>query len=707
MGLSITVTKSGSNLFHGTAYWFFRNQAFNARDRYATFNPDESRHQFGASVSGAIVKDKLFFFLNADLTRRNFPMVDSINTSGVVDPNAQAFIGCGSPATAAQCAAINALLPRFYGSIPRTAHQDLYFAKLDYRLTDRNTLSASLNYMRFVSPNGIQTGATSTSGSAINSNGDDTVRVRNGRFSWTAIPKSNFVNEFRFGWSTDRQADTFNDSSLGQGLGFLQVSVAGATIGPANYLPRVEPNEQRFQFVDNATWTKGKHIIKFGADIATTEDYTYYISNVFGSYSLPDGHQLRAGLHRQHHGATNGKHWNRTRRPSATRWSMPPSTTTASTCRTSGASPTGSPSTWARATNTPAAAAHALQPGLSADRAHSTGQRTWRRAWASPTASTIRPLYAPVTACSMRASSARSSTTCSPITQCCKTHDAELHHAPQLAAGPTFPTRSPHSPPAAHSASTLQFLEPGTQTPYSEQGTLGIERQIGRDLGRHRIVYLEPRDAALRRARLESPGASNTSFTYTIDDANGAPVGTYTTPIYLGPRAPIRATAASTRRERRQQLLQRRWRYNCASGSRHGLAGRRLSYTWAHEIDDGQSNGSGTLFFSSASNWTYNGNSKRTRATARWTSATAWSSSFVWAADGDAADGRILEVRAEQLAALLDYHDCKRPATDDDSCVPRTLRFRACSSTSNLWRSRAERPRVPFWPWAVRNSRRP
>src|SRR5262249_41962925 len=93
------------------------------------------------------------------------------------------------------------------------------------------------------------------------------------------------VNEFRFGWATDRQADTFHDESLGQGLGYLQVSVAGATMGPANYLPRVEPNEQRFQFANNATWTKGSHVIKWGADIASSEDYDYFITNQFGSYS--------------------------------------------------------------------------------------------------------------------------------------------------------------------------------------------------------------------------------------------------------------------------------------------------------------------------------------------------------------------------------------------------------------------------------------
>ena len=210
-GVVNTVTKSGTNDLHGTAYWFFRNRTLNARDRYAAFNPPEWRHQAGASAGGAIVKDKLFYFLNADFTRRNFPMLSSLNFPTVVDAATRSFVGCGAPATAAQCAAANSILPRFFGQIPRTADNDLYFAKLDYRPNEQHTFSAGLNYMRFQSPNGIQTGAVSTTGAAIGSNGDDSARVRNGRLDWTFVPKSNFVNELRFGWATDRQADTFNN----------------------------------------------------------------------------------------------------------------------------------------------------------------------------------------------------------------------------------------------------------------------------------------------------------------------------------------------------------------------------------------------------------------------------------------------------------------------------------------------------------------
>ncbi len=180
-GVVNTVTKSGSNEIHGSVFDYLRSTGMDARDPFASFNPSEHRDQLGGTVGGPIIKDKLFYFASVDITRRNFPMVDSYTKAGVLTSAAPyQWIGCGAPATAAQCNAINGLLPRFYGAIPRTDDNDLYFGRLDYHLSDRNALTASFNFLRWLSPNGIQTGLVSTSGSALNGNGDDSVRVRNG-----------------------------------------------------------------------------------------------------------------------------------------------------------------------------------------------------------------------------------------------------------------------------------------------------------------------------------------------------------------------------------------------------------------------------------------------------------------------------------------------------------------------------------------------
>ena len=68
-----------------------------------------------------------------------------------------------------------------------------------------------------------------------------------------------------------------------------------------NYLPRVEPNEQRFQFADNATWTKGKHIFKFGVDIANSARLHLLHQSTLRHLHLSDRDQFALDFSRQHH----------------------------------------------------------------------------------------------------------------------------------------------------------------------------------------------------------------------------------------------------------------------------------------------------------------------------------------------------------------------------------------------------------------------
>ena len=70
------VTKSGTNKFHGEAFEFLRNQLFNAKNYFNA--PGErigayKKHDFGGTVGGPIIKDKLFFFYSEELRRENVP----------------------------------------------------------------------------------------------------------------------------------------------------------------------------------------------------------------------------------------------------------------------------------------------------------------------------------------------------------------------------------------------------------------------------------------------------------------------------------------------------------------------------------------------------------------------------------------------------------------------------------------------------------
>ena len=82
-----TLTKSGSNDLHGTAYWFHRNDNFDARNFFdPQERPEFKRNQYGATVGGRIKRDRSFFFIGHEGLRENLGRTIS---SEVPDLNAR------------------------------------------------------------------------------------------------------------------------------------------------------------------------------------------------------------------------------------------------------------------------------------------------------------------------------------------------------------------------------------------------------------------------------------------------------------------------------------------------------------------------------------------------------------------------------------------------------------------------------------------
>src|SRR5689334_13946190 len=285
-GVINTVTRSGTNSLHGTAYGFYRSSTLEALDRYANgLRTPEHRDTVGFSLGGPIKKDKLFYFVNYDYTGRNFPGINRIINNSLTDPAGNMIPPSSCTATAAQCAeAINFVQKQMNVTLPRTYNQHLGFAKIDWLLNDRNTLSFDLNAMHWVSPHGIQTQTVLTNGNLLGNNGNSTVEDRYGKASWTFIPTASAVNEFRFGWFKDRLSDPAA-SDLWPSTGPLYITIAGSTVGAAQAYPRTFPSENRFQFVDNYSWTTGTHSAKFGIDVSTTQDWMNQLFNQYGTYS--------------------------------------------------------------------------------------------------------------------------------------------------------------------------------------------------------------------------------------------------------------------------------------------------------------------------------------------------------------------------------------------------------------------------------------
>ena len=254
-GVVNTITRSGSNSLHGSAYWFFRNRTLNATDPTSPgINPPDWRHQAGLSVGGPIKKNKLFYFFNGELQRRSNPILSSNISSTLFDPQGNptgainAATGCGGNtyavrASTAQCSsAISYLETRVVPQlIDRTVDENLLFGKIDYQINDRNRFNAEMNYLDFRSPNGIQTQGVLTNGNAIGNNADTNVFDRTIKTGLTTVVGSNAVNEFRFGIFKDRQFDPASASLLPvTGPASYSISTGSLTnIGYATAYPRL------------------------------------------------------------------------------------------------------------------------------------------------------------------------------------------------------------------------------------------------------------------------------------------------------------------------------------------------------------------------------------------------------------------------------------------------------------------------------------
>jgi hypothetical protein len=258
-GVINTVTKSGSNQFHGELFFYDRDNDFGASNPYTqlitqaagtnnfvatNYKPKDWRKQWGFGAGGYLLKDKLFWFYSYDQSRRNFPGTarasdpsDSFSPADATLPTGAACSGgvfSGTPATGAlvgdqaACQLANALslgngatafqagaayygqglgiLSSFLGAVPRVSDQVLNFPKLDYQINDRNRLTLEYNRLRYGAPAGVQTQASNFYGRG--SFGNDFVKTDFGILRFTTVLNSSMVNEFRSQYGRDFEYET-------------------------------------------------------------------------------------------------------------------------------------------------------------------------------------------------------------------------------------------------------------------------------------------------------------------------------------------------------------------------------------------------------------------------------------------------------------------------------------------------------------------
>jgi outer membrane receptor protein involved in Fe transport len=311
-GVVNAVTKSGTNQLHGEAFWYDRNSDWGAINPFQThrvpgiatpvpFLPEDKRHQFGGSLGGAIIKDKLFWFFSADQQLRPFPAVANSGTPGGIfaplSPSEMTTLNKRgiSPTSAAVTNALT-LFTDLTGTVPRRGDQLILLPKIDWNVNSKNHASFTYNRLRWNSPEGIQTGAVVFRG--IESFGNDYVKDDWGIARLISTISSTITNELRYQYGRDFEFENGQNPISAEPvsqLGFspqIQINdpavggFAGFTFGMPSFLNRPKyPDERRNQVADTLAWSHNTHLLKFGFDINHVHDTEINLFEGFGVYN--------------------------------------------------------------------------------------------------------------------------------------------------------------------------------------------------------------------------------------------------------------------------------------------------------------------------------------------------------------------------------------------------------------------------------------
>ncbi|MCI0336369.1 MAG: carboxypeptidase regulatory-like domain-containing protein [Acidobacteria bacterium] len=302
------ISKSGTNQFHGTLYYFLRNDNLDARnffDREPLGKPEFKRNQFGGTVGGPISKDKTFFFVGAEFLRErlgrsilttvpdqkarqgiltvrnpNGTVVDTnVGVNSAVRPYLDAFpLPNGAPLN-------NGIgnLAQFFFNFNQRLDQEYTQGRLDHKLSDDQQI-----FVRYTFDNAEQflpTDFPQFPRSFLSRNQFATTE-----HVWVVSPRT--INTARFGFSRTRIGqDVSADVNLtpfvpGRLVG--DIDIGGIPrFGPQSSV-NVQLTQNIFSFSEQLVHTRGKHLLKFGGLLEHYQDNMVNPTFSLGIYNFPD-----------------------------------------------------------------------------------------------------------------------------------------------------------------------------------------------------------------------------------------------------------------------------------------------------------------------------------------------------------------------------------------------------------------------------------
>lgn len=321
-------TKRGTSAYHGSIYEYHQNDNLNANswtnNRLGIERPPLVDNRFGFSIGGPVWKEKIFFFGNYEGHR--LPGTQLVNrvvptqsfrdgflrfrdaSGNVLTINPETFDPRGIGANPQILNYLNSLpLPNnnafgdglntggFTTNLPATLQDDFGVVRFDYQVSQNWSFEAKGSLFR-----SIQSGANQAD--IVNLRGGNTTsqRPKNLSFGLTGTIRPNLVNEIRVGHAFDDFILKVISPTTVAGFNVsVNLAPTAADNNPALALldEAIDVDTQRareqslgggtWQFIDNASWSKGSHTFLFGGNIRHIKTFHFRDDKVIGSVSTP------------------------------------------------------------------------------------------------------------------------------------------------------------------------------------------------------------------------------------------------------------------------------------------------------------------------------------------------------------------------------------------------------------------------------------
>jgi len=307
------ITRSGTNDYHGTVMYEFRNQGLvgDSADRFSDttgqlVSPSRpigtfSEKQFTVSLGGPIVKNKAFFFANVDLTRNKTPSGWSADgSSGQTFIVPQADLDRALSILQTKYGYDPSLGGNALGEFTKETPSNKYFVRLDFNLSDRHRLIVRNNY----------TNPTTDVGFPSNSlflTPDTFYQIHNRTNSTVAQLNSTFgtsVNELRVNYQKIRDIrdgkTDFPSVRVDLTPGGCGSSTCSIRFGTEQFSAANELNQDVVEITDDYTMHKGHHTITVGTHNEFFKFKNLFIRDNFGTYRFSNLDNFAAGLAQQY-----------------------------------------------------------------------------------------------------------------------------------------------------------------------------------------------------------------------------------------------------------------------------------------------------------------------------------------------------------------------------------------------------------------------